>query len=181
MKIIAKNLVLLVLIVSAGLGIRLSPAAGEIGNIGLNTGAKAPEIVSPVWLNSAPLRLADLKGKVVMVEFWTFGCSNCRNVEPYVKQWHDKYTAQGLTVIGVHTPEFAHESKVENVKRYIAEHGIRHAVALDNDFSIWNSYRNRFWPAFYLIDKRGIIRYTHIGEGRYAVTERQIQTLLAER
>jgi len=180
MKIIARNLALLILVVSAGSGIRLNTAMGEIGNTGA-VGVAAPEIVSPVWLNSPPLRLADLKGKVVMVEFWTFGCSNCRNVEPYIKQWHDNYAARGLTIIGVHSPEFEHEGKIENVKRYIAEHHIRHAVALDNDFSIWKSYHNRFWPALYLIDKQGIIRYTHIGEGHYAETEWQIQALLAER
>src|SRR5713101_2168370 len=91
-------------------------------------GMKAPDITNQTWLNSAPLHLSDLKGKVVMVEFWTFGCYNCRNVEPYVKQWHRKYAGQGLVVIGVHSPEFDYERDIENVKRHIREHEIRYAV-----------------------------------------------------
>jgi thiol-disulfide isomerase/thioredoxin len=144
-------------------------------------GMKAPDITNPTWLNSEPLHLADLKGKVVMVEFWTFGCYNCRNVEPYVKQWHRQYADRGFVVIGVHSPEFSHERDVENVKRYIKEHDIRFAVPIDNDFSTWNRYGNRYWPAMYLIDKRGTIRYVKIGEGGYSETERQIQALLAEK
>lgn len=143
-------------------------------------GIKAPDITNSTWLNSEPLRFADLKGKVVLVEFWTLGCYNCRNVEPYVKQWHQQYAEQGFVVIGVHSPEFLHEREVENVKRYMKEHGIRFAVPIDNDFSTWNRYGNRYWPAMYLIDKRGIIRYIKVGEGGYSETERQIQTLLAE-
>jgi len=140
----------------------------------------APDIASATWLNSAPLRIGDLRGKVGLVEFWTFGCYNCRNVEPYVKQWHETYVDQGLVVIGVHSPEFSHEREVENVKRYMKEHDIRFPVPIDNEFSIWNRYGNRYWPAMYLIDKRGIIRYVKIGEGGYSETERQIQALLAD-
>src|SRR3990172_3211337 len=140
----------------------------------------APELANDTWLNSAPLRLADLKGKVVMVEFWTFGCSNCRNVEPYVKQWHEKYAPQGLVVIGVHAPEFSHERDINNVKRYVQEHDIRYPIAIDNDFATWKKYNNRYWPAMYLIDKQGQIRYVSIGEGEYEQRERQIQALLAE-
>ncbi len=143
-------------------------------------GMKAPDISSPIWLNSAPLHMAQLKGKVVMVEFWTFGCYNCRNIEPYVKQWQEKYVDQGLVVIGVHSPEFSHERNVENVRRYLKEHEIRFAVPIDNDFSTWNNYGNRYWPALYLIDKKGIVRYIRVGEGGYRETERQIQSLLAE-
>lgn len=143
-------------------------------------GIKAPDITNSTWLNSEPLRFADPKGKVILVEFWTLGCYNCRNVEPYVKQWHQQYAEQGFVVIGVHSPEFLHEREVENVKRYMKEHGIRFAVPIDNDFSTWNRYGNRYWPAMYLIDKRGIIRYIKVGEGGYSETERQIQTLLAE-
>lgn len=143
-------------------------------------GMKAPDITNPTWLNSEPLHLADLKGKVVMVEFWTFGCYNCRNVEPYVKQWHEKYMSQGFVVIGVHSPEFSHEREIENVKRYLKEHDIRFAVPIDNDFSTWNKYGNRYWPAMYLIDKQGVIRHVRIGEGGYQETERLIQSLLAE-
>ncbi len=140
----------------------------------------APEINSPTWLNSEPLRLTELRGKVVLVEFWTYGCSNCRNVEPYIKQWHERYAPQGAVIIGVHTPEFAHEGKIANVTRYVNEHEIRHAIAIDNDFAIWKRYRNRFWPTLYLIDKQGMVRYTHIGEGNYDKTEHQIRALLAE-
>ncbi|HRC44857.1 MAG TPA: redoxin domain-containing protein [Nitrospira sp.] len=144
-------------------------------------GMKAPDISNAIWLNSEPLRPADLKGKVVMVEFWTFGCSNCRHVEPYVKQWYQKYADQGFVVIGVHSPEFSHEQEVENVKRYIAEHDIRFPVPIDNDFSTWNKYGNRYWPAMYLVDKLGVIRFIQIGEGRYRETEESIRSLLAEK
>ncbi|MEK6803672.1 MAG: redoxin domain-containing protein [Nitrospirota bacterium] len=150
-----------------------------VANAGI--GMKAPEITNETWLNSTPLHLADLKGKVVMVEFWTFGCSNCRHVEPYVKQWHRKYADQGFVVIGVHSPEFSHEQEVENVKRYIMEHDIRFAVPIDNDFSTWNKYGNRYWPAMYLVDKQGVIRSIQIGEGRYRETEDLIRSLLAEK
>lgn len=144
-------------------------------------GMPAPEINNEVWLNSEPLHLADLKRKVIMVEFWTFGCYNCRNVEPYVKQWHQKYGGQGFVVIGVHSPEFSHEQEIANVQRYIKEHDIRFAVPIDNDFSTWNRYGNRYWPAMYLIDKRGVIRHVRIGEGGYQETEQLIQSLLMEK
>lgn len=148
--------------------------------VNAGVGMKAPAITNQTWLNSAPLHLADLKGRVVMVEFWTFGCYNCRNVEPYVKEWYRHYADQGFLVIGVHSPEFSHEREVENVKRYMKEHDIRFPVPIDNDFSTWNAYGNRYWPAMYLIDKRGIVRHVSIGEGRYQETERMIRVLLAE-
>ncbi len=144
------------------------------------TGVLAPEIAGQVWINSEPLRLADLKGKVVLVEFWTFGCFNCRNVQPHVKEWHQKYAGNGLVVIGVHTPETEVERSEENVQHYVQEEKIPYAVVTDNDFTTWDRYGNRAWPAVYLIDKHGLIRYLHIGEGRYAQTEQQIQDLLAE-
>ena len=144
-------------------------------------GTPAPEITSPVWLNSEPKRMADLRGKVVLVEFWTFGCYNCRNVEPYVKDWHRKYADKGLFVIGVHSPEFDYEHDIENVKRHIRQNDIQYAIPIDNDFATWDRYGNRYWTAFYLIDKQGIIRYIRFGEGGYDQTERQIRTLLAER
>lgn len=145
-----------------------------------SAGQQAPDIDSPVWLNGPPQRMADLRGKVVLVEFWTYGCSNCRNVEPYIKAWHEKYAQRGVVIIGVHSPEFPYESDIDNVRRYVKEHAIHHAIAVDNDFSVWKSYHNRFWPAIYLIDKHGVIRYTHIGEGDYDKTEHQIKTLLSE-
>ena len=128
----------------------------------------------------APLRMAELKGKVVMVEFWTFGCYNCRNVKPYVKQWHQNYADKGFVVIGVHSPEFSYEHDFAKVKQYIQEHDIRFPIPIDNDFSTWNRYGNRYWPAMYLIDKQGVIRHVRIGEGGYQETERLIQSLLAE-
>lgn len=143
-------------------------------------GMSAPDITNDTWLNGAPLHLSDLRGKVVMVEFWTFGCHNCRNVEPYVKQWHQKYAGRGFVVIGVHSPEFSHEREIENVTRYIKEHDIQFPVPIDNDFSTWNKYGNRYWPAMYLIDKQGVIRYIRIGEGGYQETEWLIQSLLGE-
>ncbi|MDR4479606.1 MAG: redoxin domain-containing protein [Nitrospira sp.] len=170
MKQIAQWLILLLL------GVLVSPTIGNAG-----VGMLAPEITNQTWLNSERLHLADLKGKVVLVEFWTFGCHNCRNVEPYVKQWHLVYGDQGFVVIGVHSPEFSHERDVENVKRYINEHDIRFAVPIDNDFSTWNRYGNRYWPAMYVIDKRGVIRHIRVGEGGYQETERLIQLLLAEK
>ncbi|MBI3610375.1 MAG: redoxin domain-containing protein [Nitrospirae bacterium] len=143
-------------------------------------GQKAPEIISPVWINSDPQLLSGLRGKVVMVEFWTFGCYNCRNVEPQIKKWHQTYADRGLVVIGIHTPEFSYEKEVDAVKRYVQEKKIPYAVAIDNDFTIWNQYQNHYWPAIYLIDKQGVIRYIRVGEGSYAETERMIQNLLAE-
>jgi len=143
-------------------------------------GMKAPEITSSDWVNSEPTTMSDLRGKVVLVEFWTFGCFNCRNVEPLVKGWHQHYADQGLVVIGIHSPEFAFEKDVEAVRQYVKEHDIRYPVAIDNDFINWNRFGNRYWPAMYLIDKHGVIRYVRIGEGGYSQTERVIQTLLAE-
>ena len=147
---------------------------------GSENGRTAPEITGQTWINSEPLRLADLKGKVVMVEFWTFGCYNCRNVQPYVKEWHKKYADRGLVVIGVHTPETDFERYSKNVEHYVREEQITYAVVTDNDFATWTRYGNRAWPTVYLIDKQGTIRYLHIGEGAYAQTEEFIQELLNE-
>ncbi|MDH5426676.1 MAG: redoxin domain-containing protein [Nitrospirota bacterium] len=143
-------------------------------------GGQAPEIISPTWINSKPLRMEELRGKVVMVEFWTFGCWNCRKIEPYVKGWHQKYADKGLVVIAVHSPEFSHEKDVENVKAYVKKNGISYAVPIDNDFLNWRRYQNRYWPTLYVIDKNGTIQYTRIGEGAYEQTEEAIQRLLLE-
>ena len=140
----------------------------------------APEIMSSTWINSRPLKMEELRGKVVMVEFWTFGCWNCRNIEPYVKAWHQKYAEIGLVVIAVHSPEFDYEKEVDKVKLYVRENHIPYAVPIDNDFRNWRQYRNRYWPTLYLIDKKGEIQYTRIGEGAYEQTEEIIQRLLAE-
>lgn len=140
----------------------------------------APVIRSDTWLNSEPLETADLRGKVVLVEFWTFGCWNCHNVEPYLTTWHDRYADQGLVVVAVHTPEFDWEKRVEKLRAYLAEKGIRYPVAIDNDRSIWRAFHNRYWPAMYLIDKTGQIRHVRIGEGGYETTQAAIERLLAE-
>ncbi|MFZ5875560.1 MAG: redoxin domain-containing protein [Nitrospirota bacterium] len=144
------------------------------------TGRRAPDVAGAVWINSGPLSIRSLRGSVVLVEFWTFGCFNCRNVEPEVKAWYQRYADQGLVVVGVHTPEFAYEKDAAAVTRYVTDHDIRYPVVIDNHYTIWNRYGNHYWPAMYLVDKRGIIRYVRVGEGGYAETERMIQTLLAE-
>jgi thiol-disulfide isomerase/thioredoxin len=141
----------------------------------------APELGNTVWLNTAgPLRLADLRGQVVGLEMWTFGCINCKHVIPHLKQWHAAYQDQGFVLIGNHYPEFGYEQDLANLEQAVAREGIEYAVAQDNDGATWGAYRNRYWPTLYLIDKRGRIRYVHIGEGAYDETERNIRALLAE-
>lgn len=130
------------------------------------------------WLNSSPLTTADLKGSVVLIQFWTFGCINCIRTLPYVTSWHEKYAAQGLKVIGVHTPEFAYEKVANNVKQALKKHKINYAVPIDNDFKTWNAYKNEYWPHLFLADRQGVIRYDHIGEGAYSETEQMIRQLL---
>ena len=139
---------------------------------------KAPEVTAETWLNSVPLSMEELRGRVVLVEFWTFACRNCKNVEPYVMQWHERYADEGLVVLAVHSPEFAFEADVSNVAEYVEASGIEYAVAIDNDFSTWRAYENRAWPTLYLIDREGRIVYRKIGEGDYAVTEARIRELL---
>jgi len=143
-------------------------------------GERAPEILSPFWINSEPLSLTSLKGKVVMVEFWTFGSYNCRNVEPQIKKWHHSFSGKGLVIIGVHSPEFSFEKDIEAVERYVKENAVLHPIAIDNTFTIWKNFKNRYWPTLYLIDKSGIIRYIRIGEGGYNQTEDMIIKLLGE-
>jgi thiol-disulfide isomerase/thioredoxin len=141
----------------------------------------APELTNNTWLNvDAPLRLANLRGKVVLLDMWTFGCINCQHVIPSLKDWDAKYKSQGLVIIGNHFPEFSYEKELANVKDAVASYGIEYAVAQDNDGATWQAYRNHYWPTMYLIDKQGHIRYVHIGEGSYQETESNIQALLAE-
>lgn len=132
------------------------------------------------WLNSAPLDAQALKGKVVLVDFWTYSCINCLRTLPYVKAWAEKYRDQGLVVIGVHAPEFAFERDVGNVTKAMKELGISYPVAIDNDYKIWRAFNNEYWPAHYFADAQGRIRYHHFGEGDYAESERVIQQLLRE-
>ncbi len=141
----------------------------------------APELNNTVWLNvDHPLRLADLRGKVVLLEMWTFDCINCQHVMPSLKGWHEKYSGQGLVIIGNHYPEFAREADLDNLKQAIERFELPYAVAQDNDGATWNAYANRYWPALYLIDKNGHIRYQTVGEGAYEQTASAINTLLAE-
>lgn len=132
------------------------------------------------WLNSPPLDAQALKGKVVLVDFWTYSCINCLRSLPYVKAWAEKYRDQGLVVIGVHAPEFAFERDVSNVTKAMKDLGINYPVAIDNEFKIWRAFNNEYWPAHYFADAQGRIRYHHFGEGAYAESERVIQQLLRE-
>ena len=142
---------------------------------------QAPDLSSDIWLNvDTPLRLANLRGKVVIVEMWTFGCINCQHVIPSLKEWYTRYKDQGLVIIGNHYPEFDYEADLKNLKDAVVRDGIEYPVAQDNNGDTWQAYNNHYWPALYLIDKQGRIRYVHIGEGAYAETEAAILTLLAE-
>ena len=141
----------------------------------------APELTNTTWLNvDSPLRLADLRGKVVALEMWTFGCINCQHVMPSLKTWDQTYRDQGLVIIGNHYPEFSFEEDLSNLQNAVAEYEIQYAVAQDNDGATWKAYKNQYWPALYLIDKKGHLRYVHIDEGGYQKTEEAIQALLAE-
>lgn len=140
----------------------------------------APEISGGTWINSDPLTLKSLRGRVVVVDFWTFGCYNCRNTLPSVKSWDAHYRDKGLTIIGVHTPELQPERNIENVRREVAALGIQYPVVTDNDNAIWNAYRVEAWPTWFVIDKQGHLRGMHVGEGAYEETEQLIKKLLAE-
>lgn len=132
------------------------------------------------WLNSPPLGAAELRGKVVLVDFWTYTCINWIRTLPYVRAWADKYKDQGLVVIGVHTPEFEFEKNTDNVRREVRGMRVAHPVAIDNNYAVWRAFGNNAWPAVYLIDAQGRVRYSHLGEGEYERTEAMIQQLLIE-
>ena len=141
----------------------------------------APELENTEWLNTeGPLRMAELRGKVVLIEMWTFGCINCKNVIPKLRDWHDQYADDGLVIIGNHYPEFSYEKDLDNLKAAVKDLDIKYAVTQDNEGKTWKSYENRYWPTLYLIDKAGHIRYQHIGEGNYDKTEAVILQLLAD-
>lgn len=159
----------------------VEPTPTEVSMPSLPNFGPAPELANQVWLNTdQPMRLIELRGNVVLLEMWTFGCYNCKNVIPYLKEWHSEYSDRGLVIIGNHYPEFSFERDLDNLKQAVADLGIEYPVAQDNDRATWAAYNNRYWPTLYLIDKHGDIRYTHIGEGQYAETEEAIQSLLAE-
>ena len=142
-------------------------------------GRVAPNFVGiSNWLNSSPLNIAALRGKVVLVDFWTSGCINCARTLPYVTGLYDKYKGKGLVVVGVHTPEFPFERSTATVQAAISRHGIRYPVAQDNEFATWKAYRNEYWPAQYIVDQSGRIVFEHAGEGQYEEIEQTIQRLL---
>lgn len=144
-------------------------------------GPPLPEITGiTAWLNSEPLTLERLRGRVVLVDFWTYSCVNCLRTFPYLKDWNRKYASRGLTIIGVHSPEFGFERDLGNVRLAVQKYGVTWPVAMDNDFSTWHAYLNRYWPQKYLADAEGRARYIHIGEGAYRETEERIRGLLAE-
>lgn len=154
----------------------------------LPKGPTAPEIISGgVWFNmpegkegSKRLTLAELKGKVVVIDFWTYSCINCQRTLPYLKEWYKKYKEKGLVIIGVHSPEFEFEKDEDNVAQAIKDFGLTYPIVQDNDFATWRAYDNHYWPAKYFIDKDGFIRHSHFGEGEYDESEKVIQELLNE-
>ncbi|MFQ5723229.1 MAG: redoxin domain-containing protein [Terriglobia bacterium] len=139
----------------------------------------APEI-GRVWINSPELTLAGLRGRVVLIDFWDYTCVNCLRSLPYLLEWDKRYRDNGLTIIGVHAPEFSFARNADLVRQAVQDHGIQYPVVLDNDFQIWRAFQNRYWPAKYLIDKEGFVAYAHFGEGAYPETEAVIQELLKE-
>ncbi|MDR9861174.1 cytochrome c biogenesis protein CcdA [Pseudomonas baetica] len=146
-----------------------------------NSKGAMPSLAGAVqWLNSSELSAESLRGKVVLVDFWTYDCINCQHTLPYVKDWAKKYEKDGLVVIGVHTPEYGYERIIDNVKDQVKKLGITYPVAIDNDYAIWRNFDNQYWPAHYLIDAKGQLRYSHFGEGSYAAQEQMIQQLLQE-
>ena len=163
-------------------GARAGPPTPEQLNLlkNLKSQGAAPELFNQVWLNSPPLKLADLRGKVVVVDFWTFDCINCIHVTPALKDWYSKYKDNGLVIIGVHSPEFDYEKDLNNVEEAVARLGVTYPVAIDNDFRTWKAYGNQYWPAMYFVDKAGQLRHVHIGEGDYEYSEQVIRALLAE-
>jgi cytochrome c biogenesis protein CcdA/thiol-disulfide isomerase/thioredoxin len=142
---------------------------------------KAPEFTAiEEWINSRPLTMAGLRGKVVLLDFWTYSCINCLRTLPHIRAWYEEYRGDGLVIVGVHTPEFAFEREADNVRRAVRDQRIEYPVALDNEYGTWQAFQNRYWPAKYFVDRRGRLRYVHFGEGDYEESERVIRTLLAE-
>src|SRR5713226_6975979 len=175
-----------VIIVAAGLSALVSNQSPTQGNLSteknlssLHNYGPAPDFRGlTAWINSPPLDLSELRGKIVLVDFWTYSCINCIRTIPYLNAWYSRYGNNGLVIIGVHTPEFQFEKNYNNVLAAVKGFGIRYPVALDDNYSAWNAYNNKYWPADYLIDKNGDIRDVHFGEGGYNATEMLIQGLL---
>ena len=156
------------------------PQRGTRGAAQLPVEGELPAASATEWLNSQPLTGADLRGKVVLIDFWTYSCINWRRTLPYLRAWAEKYKDQGLVVIGVHTPEFEFEKNVDNVRRAVKEMGIQYPVAIDSNGAVWRAFKNDFWPALYFVDRQGRIRHHYLGEGEYERSERIIQQLLVE-
>lgn len=164
---------------SIGRGMPTNEAPTDLANLPVE-GMMPPLTGATTWINTPPLTTEQLRGKVVVVDFWTYSCINCIRSIPYVRAWAEKYKDQGLVVIGVHTPEFAFEKSEANVRQNIQRLGITYPVAMDNEFGIWRAFKNQYWPAHYFIDAKGQIRHHHFGEGDYDGSERVIQQLLKE-
>jgi thiol-disulfide isomerase/thioredoxin len=145
-----------------------------------NKSPVAPDLAEGAWINSEALTIKQLRGRVVLVEFWTFGCYNCRNTLPSMKSLDARYRERGLTIIGVHTPELDTERKIENVRREVSALDIQYPVLIDNDYATWKAYNVEAWPTMFLVDKSGHVRWMHVGEGAYDEAEQTIQKLLAE-
>ena len=140
----------------------------------------APEIAEGSWLNSEPFRISELKGKVVVIDFWTFNCINCRHVLPTLNDWFQRYAEKNVVFIGVHTPETAEEENIGSLQKFVRDWKIKFSVVTDNDYRTWNRYKVQFWPSTFLIDKKGTIRELHIGELGYSALEQTLQKLLDE-
>jgi thiol-disulfide isomerase/thioredoxin len=175
--------------VHRGMGHGLSSsteAGGDLSNLEVDTliaatkASAAPDFAKGNWINSDPLTLDKLRGRVVLVEFWTFGCYNCRNTLASIKEWDAKYRERGLTIVGVHTPETDSEYSLDNVRKEVPSLGLKYAVVTDNDYATWKAYKVEAWPTIFVLDKQGRVRWLHVGEGRYDETEGVIKTLLAE-
>jgi thiol-disulfide isomerase/thioredoxin len=171
--------------VTRGLAIAID-AGGSLSNpeadtlIPADKATAAPAFAAGTWINSDPIVLEKLRGRVVLVEFWTFGCYNCRNTLPSVKEWDARYRERGLTIVGVHTPETTSEYSIDNVRREVPGLGIKYAVVTDNDYKTWKAYGVQAWPTILVVDKQGRIRWLHVGEGKYDETENVIKALLSE-
>lgn len=158
-----------------GMGMAMAPVAMAQAQ----TQSNAPEFTGlGQWFNSGPLTMQQLRGKVVMVDFWTYGCINCVRTLPHVTRLYEKYKDKGLVIVGIHTPEFAFERSASNVQAALKRHNITYPVAQDNDFATWKAYRNQYWPAQYIVDRSGKVVYTHAGEGAYEDMDRLIGKLL---
>ncbi len=168
-------------VMAAGPGMMMSNKSASQGSGALPVEGQLPSLSgATAWLNSPPLTAEGLRGKVVLIDFWTYSCINCLRAIPYVRAWAEKYQGQGLVVIGVHAPEFAFEKNIDNVRRATRDLKVDYPVAIDNEYAIWRAFNNQYWPAHYFIDAQGRIRYHHFGEGEYEHSEEVLRQLLAE-